>query len=78
MQVSVPVGIIIIAFIWSLPVGIVYLVHRFMKWQDSRKKLAVVAGMGELEKIIGNSKTIEEVSRDGSRKLTLGYSKEGF
>lgn len=38
MQVSIPVGIFIMACIWSLPVLEVYLIHRFIKWQEFRKR----------------------------------------
>lgn len=77
MQVSIPVGIFIIACIWSLPVLEVWLIGRFIEWQDRRKILAFIPGNKELAKIM-NSKTIKQVSPDGSRELTLGYEKEGF
>lgn len=77
MTVSVSVGILIIAVVWSMPVGIAYLVYRFIKWQESKKILAFVPGNKELAEIM-KGKTLKQVSLDGSRELTLGYEKEGF
>lgn len=82
MQVSIPVGILIIIFIWSLPVAEVWLIARFIEWQEKRKRTfgGVVVGKGfavRLDKL-KNSRQIKEVSADGSREVTIGYHEEGI
>lgn len=77
MQVSIPVGIFIMACIWSLPVLEVYLIHRFIKWQEWRKREPVV----EVENIYDKDGELEtQITRiDGVPRMIIGKLEgEGF
>lgn len=79
MHVSIPVGILIMLLIWSSPVLVVYLVHRFVKYREfiaEQNKLFIPHMGSKIE--FSKYKTIKQVSPDGSRELTMGYEKEGF
>jgi len=69
--------LIVIAALTS-PVWVVYLTIKFIEWQDRRKQ--TFGGIKVSKEWADRLKAakIKELSRDGSRELTLGHEKEGF
>lgn len=75
MQVSLPVGILIIAVVWSMPVGIVYLVHRFMKWQEWRNHKPEMT----IENVVEDGRVVRQITRlDGKPVMVIGELEGGF
>lgn len=74
MQVSLPVGLLIIVACFCLPVLIVYLICRFIDWQDERNCIV------ELEDIYDeNGKFLRTVIKvNGEVTSVVGFLEGGF
>lgn len=77
MHVSIPVGIFIIACIWSLPVLEVWLITKLIKWQDLRKRTfaGVVVGKGFAVRLKGREDFWGDAESDVIRDKQMAADK---
>lgn len=76
MQVSLLVGLLIIVACFCLPVLIVYLICRFIDWQDERNRDQVI----EIEDVYDkNGKWLRRITKvDGVPYIAVGFEEGGF
>lgn len=76
MQVSIPVGIFIIACIWSLPVFEAWLITKFIKWQEWRNRDPKVTIEDTYDQ--GGNLVRRVIKEDETPRILIGFDEKGF